>query len=339
MQRLGVDSGGGGLPCEGHACPNSPRFSASGAQHSVQTERVRARSPHVPYIQGVHCVWGLPMRRSLAQMSAALSRARFSTPPGPGPALVTQLAPTGTLRAAFNMRNALLISGRTPAGDPDGVAPDLARELALRLGVPLAFVGFASPAEVADSARDGVWDLCFLGAEPARATHVAFTPAYVEIESTYLVPAGSACRTADDVDRPGVRIAVARGSAYDLYLTRHLRHAALVHADGLDASVDVFVNEGLEALAGLKPRLLSDVQKLPGPAFPIDHHAYEAESGRDPLTCPKRPRCRRKIASKRGSQARAPRAPPFWVLPPSLCKPPPCNVPPPTRETVTSMFF
>lgn len=179
-------------------------------------------------------------------------------------AAVAELAPTGVLRAGINLSNFLLVSGRNPAGEPEGVAPDMAREIAGRLGVEVAYVTFPRPGELADAARSGVWDIGLIAAEPARAEVIAFSPAYAEIEATYLVAAGSPLRTIADVDRPGVRIAIAARSAYDLWLERHLRHAQLVRAASLDASYDLFVADQLDALAGLRPRLLQDVEKLPG---------------------------------------------------------------------------
>ncbi|WP_089939158.1 ABC transporter substrate-binding protein [Candidatus Entotheonella palauensis] len=178
--------------------------------------------------------------------------------------LLADLAPTGTLRAGINMANFLLVSGRTPDGGPKGVAADMAAEIASRLGVPVAYVPFESPGLLADQAANNVWDIGLIGAEPARAEVMSFTAAYVEIEATYLVPAGSPLQTIGDVDKPGVRIAVSARSAYDLYLTRHLEHAELIRADGLNASYDLFVNDHLDALAGLRPRLISDVETLPG---------------------------------------------------------------------------
>src|SRR5438552_7845713 len=127
--------------------------------------------------------------------------------------VVSELAPTGALRAAINMGNFLLVTGRTPSGDPEGVAPDMAREIAAKLGVPVAYVRYARPGELADAAGSGVWDIGLIGAEPQRAEKISFTPAYVEIEATYLVPAGSSLETIADVDRPGVRIAVSARSA------------------------------------------------------------------------------------------------------------------------------
>src|SRR6201998_1179555 len=132
--------------------------------------------------------------------------------------VVSELAPTGVLRAAINMGNFLLVTGRTPSGDPEGVAPDMARELASGRGVPVSYVPYARPGELADAAGTGIWDIGLIGAEPQRAEKIAFTPAYVEIEATYLVPAGSPLRAIAEVDRAGVRIAVTARSAYDLWL-------------------------------------------------------------------------------------------------------------------------
>jgi polar amino acid transport system substrate-binding protein len=173
-----------------------------------------------------------------------------------------QLAPNGRLRAALNYSNFLLVSARAP--EHTGVAPDLARELARRAGATVEFVGYDNAGLAADAAKDNAWDVAFIGAEPARAQEITFTPAYVEIEATYLVPAGSPIRTLDDVDRDGVRIATAARAAYTLYLQRTLRHATVVEADGIQGSFDLFAGSHLDVLAGLKPRLLDDVQKLPG---------------------------------------------------------------------------
>ena len=180
------------------------------------------------------------------------------------PEVLAELAPSGVLRAGINMANFLLVSGSGPAGEPAGVAPDMAREIAARLGVPVAYVPFARPGELADAAGQGVWDIGLIAAEPVRAEQIAFSPAYAEIAATYLVPAGSPLKTLEDVDRAGVRIAVAARSAYDLWLSRHIRHAELVRAPGLDAAYQLFVADRLDALAGLKPRLLQDVEQLPG---------------------------------------------------------------------------
>jgi polar amino acid transport system substrate-binding protein len=173
-----------------------------------------------------------------------------------------ELAPDGRLRAALNYSNFLLVSTRTP--EHTGVAPDLARELARRANAVVEFVGYDNAGLVADGVRDNAWDVAFIGAEPARAGEITFTPAYVEIEATYVVPAESPIRAIDEVDREGVRIATAARAAYTLYLQRTLRHATLVEADGLQGSLDLFTRSGLDALAGLTPRLLEDVKTIPG---------------------------------------------------------------------------
>jgi len=178
--------------------------------------------------------------------------------------IVAELAPTGVLRAAINMGNALLVTGRTPSGDPTGVSPSIAAAIAERLGVPVKFVPYAKPSELADDAGTGKWDIGNIGAEPQRAEKIFFTAAYAEIEATYLVPAGSPIQSIADVDKPGVRIAVNKGAAYDLWLERNIKQAQLVRP-GKDIKVfDLFVRDKLEAFASLRPGLLKDITKLPG---------------------------------------------------------------------------
>jgi polar amino acid transport system substrate-binding protein len=176
----------------------------------------------------------------------------------------SELAASGKLRVGLNHGNFLLVTPGSAHADPRGPAPDLARELGRRLGVPVEFVAFDTAGKLADAVKTGAWDVAFLGAEPQRAGEIAFTAAYLEIPATYLVPAGSPIRSIAEVDREGVRIAVADKSAYELFLSRTIKHARLVHAQGIDASLQVFLADKLEALAGLKPRLIADVEKLPG---------------------------------------------------------------------------
>lgn len=175
-----------------------------------------------------------------------------------------ELAPTGTLRVGINLGNFLLVTGRTADDEPEGVSPDLGRAIAERLDLPVKYVLFDTPGEVADAATEDAWDIANIGAEPERAKSIAFTTAYVEIESTYLVPAGSAIQSVDEVDAQGKRIAVYGRAAYGLWLSDNIKHAELVKTEGMDASFDLFVEQGLDALAGLRPRLVKDVEKLPG---------------------------------------------------------------------------
>jgi polar amino acid transport system substrate-binding protein len=180
------------------------------------------------------------------------------------PSVRSELAPTGKLRVGINYGNFLLVTSYSAGAEPRGPAPDLARELGRRVDAPVEFVAFDTAGKLADAVKSGAWDVAFLGAEPQRADEIAFTAAYLEIPATYLVPAGSPIRTMADVDRDGVRIAVADKSAYELYLSRNIKRATLVRAQGIEGSLKIFLAEKLEVLSGLKPRLLMDVQKIPG---------------------------------------------------------------------------
>jgi polar amino acid transport system substrate-binding protein len=178
--------------------------------------------------------------------------------------LTAELAPTGVLRAGINMSNFLLVTGKTASGDPQGVSPDMAAEIARRLGVPVKYVQFDRPSKLADAAGTNSWDIGLIGAEPQRAEKITFTNAYCEIEATYLVPNGSAISSIAEVDRPGNRITVRRGAAYDLWLERNIKQATLLRSDSAEGPFDQFVNEKLEAYAALRPQLLPEAEKLPG---------------------------------------------------------------------------
>lgn len=180
------------------------------------------------------------------------------------PSALERLAPGGILRAGINLSNFLLVTGRTPEGDPVGVSPDMARAVADSLGVGLRYVPYASPGLLADAVVQDEWDIGLIGAEPQRAEVISFTPAYTEIEATYLVPSGSPLKTIADVDAEGVRIAVTDRAAYGLWLERNIRHAELIRSATLDDALTDFLDRKLDALAGLRPRLISDLKQVPG---------------------------------------------------------------------------
>lgn len=179
-----------------------------------------------------------------------------------------ELTPHGVLRVELNMANFLLVSEGPAGGSPTGIVPDLAGRIASRLGVEIEWIRYPDAGLLSAGAKgnpaEDAWDVAFMGAEPARAKLIDFTAAYVEIEASYLVPPGSSITGIDEVDRPGVRIAVAARAAYELYLRRTLKHAELVSAEGLERSFDLFRDRGLEVLAGLKTRLAEDQARLPG---------------------------------------------------------------------------
>jgi polar amino acid transport system substrate-binding protein len=173
------------------------------------------------------------------------------------PEAAKAVAPDGTLHAAINYGNPVLAQRTPPDGAPHGVSAELARELGRRLGVPVQFVLFDEAGATAEAVKRGAWDVAFLAVDPVRTADIGFTPPYVEIEGTYLVPATSPLQSPEQVDAAGVRIAVAKGSAYDLYLTRALRHAELVRFDNTAASIDGFATRHLDALAGVRQPLVA----------------------------------------------------------------------------------
>jgi len=176
----------------------------------------------------------------------------------------SELVDPGTLRVGINLGNILLVTGTSPNGDPEGVAPDMAALVAERLGVGVSFVTFDTPGEVADAVEQGGWDIGLIAIEPKRAEKIAFCDAYVEIEGTYLLPENSPLQTIEDVDQPGVRIAVSERAAYDLYLTRTLTQATLHRAKGLAGALTLFKTDTLDALAGLRPALKDNANDVPG---------------------------------------------------------------------------
>lgn len=161
--------------------------------------------------------------------------------------LVADLAPTGALRASINLGNPVLAQG-TPA-EPRGVTVDIARTLASRLEVPAELMCFGAARESFEAMVRGDADICFLAIDPAREAAVAFTAAYAVIEGTFAVPATSPMTSTVEVDRPGVRVGVKRGSAYDLYLSRNLQHAQPIRGD---EGTQVFLDEQLEVAAGIR---------------------------------------------------------------------------------------
>src|ERR1700716_886155 len=174
--------------------------------------------------------------------------------------VVKDLAPTGTLRAGINLGNMVLAQTDEKTAEPKGITVDLARELGGRLGVPVELVRFDAAGKTFEGLKAGALDIAFLAIEPVRAAEVAFTAPYVIIEGVYLVPKDSALKTVADVDRAGVRIGVNKNSAYDLYLTRTLKHAQLRRGED---GVALFVSEKLEAAAGVKQPIAAYAQKHP----------------------------------------------------------------------------
>ena len=233
----------------------------------------------------------LSAARAIARL-AGLAFLMTASANAASPEIVNELAPGGRLRAAINYGNPVLAQRDAATGALGGVTVDLARELGRRLKVAVDLVPFDTAGKVADSANANVWDVAFLAVDPVRANEIAFTAPYVLIEGAYMVPAGSALRRVDEVDRDGVRIAVGQKSAYDLYLTRTIKRAALVRAPTSEAAIELFGRDKLEVAAGVRQPLERVRGKKPGRAHdrgPLhghragDGHA-EGEGGRRRLS-------------------------------------------------------
>jgi polar amino acid transport system substrate-binding protein len=204
------------------------------------------------------------MPRIAIPLLAALVAACSSEPPKPSPAVVAELAPTGKLRAAINFGNPVLASKDPTTGEPRGVSVDLSRELAKRVGVPLEIVPYAAAGRVVDAVKTGAWDVAYVAIDPLRAVDMIQSPPYVVIEGSYLVPVESPIRSNAEVDREGVRIAVGKGSAYDLFLTREIKRAMLVRAPTSPEVVGMMIRENLEVAAGVRQQLEADAKRVPG---------------------------------------------------------------------------
>ncbi len=178
--------------------------------------------------------------------------------------LRSTFSPSGTLRASINLGNPILAKRQTPSGEPFGVSIDLARALAGRLGVDLELVVFETAKQSVDAVRAEQADIGFFAIDPLRGEGIAFTAPYVLIEGSYMVPESSSIRANEEVDRPGTRVTVGKGSAYDLFLTRELKQAEIVRAPSSPAVVDVYVQQQLEVAAGVRQQLEADLQRLPG---------------------------------------------------------------------------
>jgi polar amino acid transport system substrate-binding protein len=196
------------------------------------------------------------------------------------------LAPTGALRAAINFGNPVLAQ-RGPEGTPQGVSTVLAAELARRLGVPLVMVPFESAGAVTAALPKGVYDVAFMAVDPVRGEGMDFTAPYVLIEGAYVVRAASAATTNEAVDAPGTTVAVAAGSAYDLYLTRALKQASLARLPTGNDAATAFLAGQHDVLAGVKSPVAKLVAQtpglrlLPGRFMAIDQ-AMAVPKGRDP---------------------------------------------------------
>ncbi len=183
----------------------------------------------------------------------------------PLPATIARaFTPAGKLRAAINLGNTILAGKDPVTGAPFGVSVDLARGFAQRLGVDVEFVVFDNAAKSVEAVKSEAADIGFFAVDPLRGEGIAFTAPYVLIEGAYLVRQDSPLQSNGEVDRPAHRVAVGKGSAYDLYLSRELKHAQIVRATTFPAVISAFLDQQLEVVAGIKQQLQADAARLPG---------------------------------------------------------------------------
>lgn len=199
------------------------------------------------------------MRRMMIAMAALVAL----TGAAPSPEALRELAPSGRIRVAINYSNAVLAQQDPATGEPRGVSVELGRELGREIGLPVEFVVFNEAGQVSASASLDRWDVGFLAIDPVRAQGIDFTAPYVLIEGTYLVPDGSALRTIGDVDRDGMRIGVAKDSAYDLFLTRDLKHATLVRGANAAATYQDLSDGRIDVVAGVRQSLVGHAASHP----------------------------------------------------------------------------
>lgn len=178
--------------------------------------------------------------------------------------IIKAFTPTGKLRASINLGNPILANKDPATGQPFGVSIDLARGFAKLLGVDIELVVFDAAGKSVDAVRDEQADIGFFAIDPLRGEGISFTAPYVLIEGSYLVSESSPLQSNDEVDRLGNRVAVGKGSAYDLFLTREFKRAEIVRAPTSPTVVDVFVEQKLEVAAGVKQQLEGDLKRFPG---------------------------------------------------------------------------
>jgi len=180
------------------------------------------------------------------------------------PAVRADLAPTGKIRAGINYGNAVLATKNESTGELRGVAVDLARELGRRSELAVELVAFPSAGQMVAALKNGAWDMAFLAAEPGRAGEIGFTAPHLIIEGTYLLPPGSSIRGIEEVDCAGVRIGVATGSAYDLYLSRNIKNAQFIRAADTDSTFQLILDGKVDMVAGVRQALVANATKLSG---------------------------------------------------------------------------
>jgi polar amino acid transport system substrate-binding protein len=204
----------------------------------------------------------------------------------PTPEVRQALAPTGKLRVGLQLANPLNVIRDSASGEMTGVAFDLGKELARRMGVPFEPVLYPSVGALLDAGKSGAWDVAFVGFSPARAKEWDFTAQHLEVEFGYLIPGGSSISTMADVDRPGIRVAVQEKSGPDVFFSRTLKNAVMIRASSNPGALDALKSGRADVMASIKPILFEMSNQLLGSRVldgrpGIDPHAMAMPKGRD----------------------------------------------------------
>ncbi|QKK23620.1 transporter substrate-binding domain-containing protein [Rhizobium hidalgonense] len=178
--------------------------------------------------------------------------------------VLSEIAPTGVIRAAVNMSNAALVRWDDHAGALVGPNARIGRKIAEQLDCGLSLIQYGSAADILAAADRGEWDIAFIASDPSRADLFSFSPPYMSVKATYLVPEASSFRTVGDVDIEGVQVASARSAAYTKQLERILEKATVSHTDSPAAAVHLLVSSRCDAAAGLTEFLVQISERTSG---------------------------------------------------------------------------
>jgi polar amino acid transport system substrate-binding protein len=193
-------------------------------------------------------------------------------------AAICELAPTGVLRVGVAVGPAASPGWAVPdpaTGEPRGVPVDLGRALAERVGVPCEVVRFASSGEVTEALAAEAIDVAFMPVDEDRKRAVAFGPDYALGTSTYLVPAGSAIASIEEVDRAGTRVGGVEATTTIRAARRSLSRAEITGTTGADELLALLRAGELDAVALGRDSLRKLAPLVPGSRI-LDGHFWAA---------------------------------------------------------------
>ena len=175
--------------------------------------------------------------------------------------IIKKIAPTGVLRVGVNMSNFLLVNSKDKLGVIDGVSPGIGKKLAKELNISFEIVQFANPGLLADAVNNNEWDIGNIASEKERGKTIDFSDPYVNIDANFLFREEDNFRNNNDIDQSGIQIAVFERSAYDLWLTENFKKAELIRVNSIEESHNLFKENKVNILAGLKPKLIDEMKK------------------------------------------------------------------------------